>query len=114
MLPYLRKRALVRLHAHQMVTDLGESLPAVVSFDLQRTSSRKRAVHVLRKVSADAAKFALINDLGFMSKAQLANKFQWGLRELNYSDEFIDMATVAVTMSLSGSYESLQYAHRRG
>ena len=114
MLSYIRNRALVRSHAHQMVTDIGESLPPTASLDLQRTTSRNRAVRVVRKISADAKGFAQANDLGFLSRARLANKFQWRLRELNYSDEFIDMATVAVTISLSGSFEPQEYAHPSG
>jgi hypothetical protein len=48
---------------------------------------------VLEDVLDEAATYGAQNRLGVYKKARLANAFKWSLKELGYSDKFIEVAT---------------------
>jgi hypothetical protein len=48
---------------------------------------------VLEETLAKGAEFQREHRLGMFGKAKLANEFKWQLKELGYSEKFIDIAT---------------------
>jgi hypothetical protein len=89
-----------------------EEFATVLAMDLSRRyppASEKRtdpgAAHqikvILEGLSARAVRYHDQHKLGVYKKAKLANVFQWKLKELGYSQEFIERATKEIVTRLA-------------
>src|SRR5208283_2083450 len=86
--------------AATLATDLGRRFPP---------ASEKRtdlgAVHqikiILEGLSARAVRYHDQHKLGVYKKAKLANAFRWKLKELGYSQKFIERATKEIVTRLA-------------
>lgn len=89
-----------------------EEFAVVLANDLARRfppASEKRtdtgAVHqlkvILEGLAARAVRYNQQNKLGIYKKAKLANVFQWKLKELGYSQKFIERATKEIATRLA-------------
>ena len=69
--------------------------------ELERDTTKKRNPQRLTKAFDStfnrAIKFQQEHKLGIYGKARLSNAFKWQLKELGYPDEFVDLATSAMT-----------------
>ena len=57
---------------------------------------------ILDSLAARALRFQQDNKLGIYKKAKLGNTFRWRLKELGYSDAFIDRATQHIVTHIAG------------
>lgn len=64
---------------------------------LDKAKDRKVSVNRITKVLEDtfnkAVEFDRTNKLGIYKRARLGNTFKWELKELGYSDKFVEVAT---------------------
>ena len=63
--------------------------------------AKNQLASITEKLYAHAAKFKQEKGLGIYGKAKLGNTFRWRLKELGYSDRFIDEITHALVLQLS-------------
>ena len=59
----------------------------------EKRVSANRVTKVLEDVLEQAVDYGKKNRLGVYKKARLANAFKWALKELGYSEKFIEVAT---------------------
>jgi hypothetical protein len=98
MLKFLRDRAAINEHARNLVQQIGQYVPP--GDDARNLARRRRsAVSIARRV-ATSVTMAGERPLGVLAKAQFVNRVKWGLRELEYPEEFIDTVTFEVVLSL--------------
>jgi len=67
----------------------------------EKRVSANRITKVLEDVCNQAAEFGKANRLGVYKKARLANSFKWQLKELGYSDSFVEVATEAIMVYIT-------------
>lgn len=86
--------------AHGLAQDLARRFPPA-----SEARTDKGAVNQLAVVSeglyARAIRFHQENHLGVYSKAKLGNTFRWHLKELGYSDGFIENVTKGLVVRLA-------------
>lgn len=87
--------------AKSLATSLAKRYPP----SLDKAESRKISVNRVSKVLEDtlekAAEYHRTNKLGIYKKARLGNQFKWELKELGYSEHFVDLATEGLIVYLS-------------
>lgn len=67
----------------------------------ERRISANRISKVLEDALSKAAEYNRGARLGVYKKARLANTFKWQLKELGYSDSFIEVATEGLVVYVS-------------
>lgn len=101
MFSYFRNRKAFHAQALSLVATVSERLTPAASSQLHRAGTRKKAVSSVQTIASRAAAFAQAHQMSSLAKASFANRIKWGVRDLGYSEEFVDMVTVAVVMSIS-------------
>jgi len=89
------------LFSTQHITDFAKSLagtlskryPPAIDMNPEKKVSENRLTRVLEETLAKAVEFQREHRLGLIGKAKLGSEFKWQLKELGYSDKFIDVAT---------------------
>jgi hypothetical protein len=79
--------------AHELADSLAKRYPPVLDVTPEKKISANRLTKVLEETLARAVEFQREHRLGTFGKAKLGNEFKWRLRELGYSEKFIDVAT---------------------
>jgi hypothetical protein len=79
--------------AKQLAGELAARYPATLEQSPQKRISVNRITRLLEETFAQAESFKNEHHLGWLKKAKLGNNFRWELKELGYSDQFIEMAT---------------------
>ena len=79
--------------AKQLALDLSAHYPPSLDQSPQKRVSVNRMTRILEEAFSRAESFKNEQRLGWLGKARLGNSFRWELKELGYSDEFIEMAT---------------------
>lgn len=87
--------------AKSLATSLVRRYPPSLDKAESRRISVTRVSKVLEDVLEKAAEYNRNNKLGVYKKARLGNQFKWELKELGYSDEFIDLATEGLIVYMS-------------
>ncbi len=93
----------VRRHADALVHLVRTGVPPACANELLRMVLKEKSASTIRQVATSASEFARKHRLGFLSKAYLANRVKWGLKELGYSDEFADGFTASVVVAMDGA-----------
>lgn len=85
----------VEAFAASLADDLGRRFPPSSE---QRTDAgaRNQLGNILDSLATRAARFRDQKDLGLYKKAKLGNAFRWKLKDLGYSEAFIEAATHAI------------------
>lgn len=83
----------VNAFAKKLANDLSARYPAAVEQSPQKRISVNRVTRLLEETFAQAELFKNEHRLGWFNKAKLGNNFRWELKELGYSEEFIEVAT---------------------
>jgi hypothetical protein len=103
---------LVGKDVDEFATKLAEMVakryPPTLDQSKEKRVSANRITKVLEDALDEAARYGQKNRLGFFKKARLANAFKWQLKELGYSEKFIEVATeglVVYTTRGSGKQE---------
>jgi hypothetical protein len=63
--------------------------------------SPNRVTKVLEEAVGKAVKYNQEKKLGMFGKAKLGNTFRWELKELGYSDRFVELATEALIVYIT-------------
>jgi hypothetical protein len=79
--------------AKQLATNLSKRYPPALDVNPEKKISANRLTKVLEEALQSASEFQRENRLGLLGKAKLGNEFKWQLKELGYSEQFIDVAT---------------------
>lgn len=66
-----------------------------------RKISAKGISNILESVYQTAVEFKRDKELGFVRTAKLGNTFRWELKELGYSEKFIEVATEGLIVYLT-------------
>lgn len=79
--------------ARELASNLAKRYPPALDVNPEKKISANRLTKVLEEALASASQFQRDNRLGVYGKAKLGNEFKWQLKELGYSDPFIEVAT---------------------
>lgn len=79
--------------AQKMAAKLAKRYPPAIDMNPEKKVSQNRLTRVLEETLAQAVEFQQEHRLGLLGKAKLGNEFKWQLKELGYSEKFIDVAT---------------------
>ena len=79
--------------AKELAAMVAKRYPPVLDTSKERRVSPNRITKVLEETLDKAAEFAQSRRLGVYNRAKLANSFKWELKDLGYSDKFIEVAT---------------------
>lgn len=79
--------------AAKLAEMVAKRYPPALDQAKEKRVSANRITKVLEDVLDEAVDFGQKNRLGVYKKARLANAFKWQLKELGYSEKFIEVAT---------------------
>jgi len=89
----------------QFSVDLARELARRYSPAMEKGEDRKISAkgisNILEEIYEKAVDFKKKEKLWFMQTAKLSNCFRWELKELGYSDAFIDVATEGLVVYLT-------------
>jgi hypothetical protein len=85
----------VEAFATALADDLGRRFPPA-SEKRTDAGARHQINVILEGLGTRAARFRDEKQLGLYKKAKLGNVFRWKLKDLGYSDAFVDQATTAI------------------
>ena len=90
--------------ADSIVAELRERHPP----DAERKTSAKEVARlrkVFSQIFARIDSFARLHPLNLYTKARLANRIQWGLKDAGYQDDFVETVTreVATHVAIAGA-----------
>jgi hypothetical protein len=92
--------------ARELTENLSKRYPPALDVNPEKKISANRLTKVLEEALASASQFQRDNRLGIYGKAKLGNEFKWQLKELGYSDQFIEVATEGLMVYITrGSSE---------
>ena len=95
--------------AKELAEMVAKRYPPTLDKAPERRISANRISKVLEDTLSKAADYNRSARLGVYKKARLANTFKWQLKELGYSDRFVEVATEGLVVYVSrtgGSKES--------
>lgn len=79
--------------AKSLAQDLAKRYPPALDQDNERKLSQKRLTAILEDAYNKAIDFKKQHKLGVYKKARLGNTFRWELKEMGYSEKFVETAT---------------------
>lgn len=79
--------------AKSLATEISRRYPPTLDQAKEKKISQNRIARVLEDAYDKAVEFKSEKHMGVYRKARLGNTFQWELKELGYSKQFVDMAT---------------------
>ncbi len=89
----LFKSSEIEQFAKALAQDLAKRYPPALDATPEKKISGNRITKILEDALSKAVEFKEQNNLGLVKKARLGNAFKWELKELGYSEKFIDVAT---------------------
>ena len=87
--------------AKDLAQDLAKRYPPALEAAGARTLSQKRLTTILETIYDKAGEFRVQHKLGVYKKARLGNTFRWELKELGYSDKFVEVATEGLVVYIT-------------
>src|SRR5262245_31808594 len=78
--------------AKELAESLSKRYPPALDVSTEKRVSEARLTRLLEETLAKAVEFQRENRLGMFGKAKLGNEFKWQLKELGYTEHFIDIA----------------------
>ena len=79
--------------AKELADMVAKRYPPALEQSPERRVSPNRITKVLEDALEKAEEFQRTRRLGTYKKARLANAFRWQLKDLGYSDKFVEVAT---------------------
>jgi hypothetical protein len=87
--------------AKTLAQDLARRFPPALENTPGKMISPNRVTKVLEEAVGKAVKYNQEKKLGMFGKAKLGNTFRWELKELGYSDRFVELATEALIVYIT-------------
>ena len=87
--------------ATELADDLGRRFPPASEARTDAGAKHQIGV-ILEGLSARAVRYRDEHKLGIYKKAKLGNVFRWRLKDLGYSDKFIEAATKEIITRVAG------------
>jgi hypothetical protein len=87
--------------AKDLAQTIAKRYPPALDAAPEKRISANRITKVLEDALNRAADFNRANRLGVYKKARLGNTFRWELKELGYSERFIEVATEGLIVYVS-------------
>lgn len=87
--------------ANELATSLAKRYPPALDVSPDKRVSENRLTKVLEDTLAQAVEFQGTHKLGMFGKAKLGNEFKWKLKELGYTEKFIEVATEGLMVHLT-------------
>jgi len=79
--------------ARELANELAKRYPPAMDDDQDKKITSARLTKILEDLYAKVSEYKKNHKLGVYKKAKLGNSFKWELKELGYTEEFIDLAT---------------------
>lgn len=79
--------------AKDLAGNLAKRYPPALDVNPEKKISQARLTKVLEETLGQAVAFQREHKLGMFGKAKLGNEFKWQLKELGYTDNFVEVAT---------------------
>ena len=79
--------------AKELAEGLSKRYPPALDIGPEKRVSQARLTRVLEETLMKATEFQREHKLGTFGKAKLGNEFKWQLKELGYTERFIEIAT---------------------
>lgn len=79
--------------AKELADMIAKRFPPALEKSQERRVSPNRITKVLEDALEKAEEYGRNRKLGTYKKARLANTFRWQLKDLGYSDKFVEVAT---------------------
>ena len=98
-----RNGNLIDEFAHQLAVDLAKRYPVALELDQTKKRNPSRLTKAFDSTFNRAINFQLEHKLGIYGKAKLTSVFKSALKELGYPDDFVDLATSAMTKFLGSN-----------
>ena len=89
--------------AHQLAVDLAKRHPIALEVDQTKKRNPSRLTKAFDSTFNRAINFQLEHKLGIYGKAKLSATFKSELQALGYPDDFVDLATSAMTKFLGSN-----------
>jgi len=87
--------------AKTLAQDLAKRFPPALESSPEKKISPNRITKVLEEAVGKAVQYNHDRKLGVFGKAKLGNSFRWELKELGYSDRFVELATEALIVYIT-------------
>lgn len=105
-------------HDKAQAVDIANAIAAQVSVKLLREHRQALSVNkvtrVLEKAFLQASTYQAAQRMGFVRRSLFANAFQWALKEREYPQDFVVMATEALLVAISAKPTTNTAAAPRG
>ena len=87
--------------AKSIAGNLAKRYPPALDMNPEKKISQARLTRVLEETLTQASEFQREHKLRMFGKAKLGNEFKWQLKELGYSEKFIEVATEGLMVYLT-------------
>lgn len=87
--------------AKELAQGVAKRYPPTMESGGERKISAKGISNILEGLYQKAVEFKRDKKLGFIRTAKLGNSFRWELKELGYSEKFIEVATEGLIVYLT-------------
>jgi len=84
-----------------LVGNLSRSLPPAMLDTKRKLLSVNKVTRLLEELYKTIENYQQENQMGFIKRSIFANNFKWELKNLNYPEDFISMATEGLVIALS-------------
>jgi hypothetical protein len=91
----------IEVFAKDLAASLAKRYPSALDVSPDKRVSENRLTRVLEETLSKAVEFQQKHNLGVIGKAKLGNEFKWQLKELGYSDKFVEVATEGLMVYLT-------------
>ena len=100
MISFAKKRQAARQESHKLVSLVHSGLPVGSEDRICGRQLNTKSAAVVRQLAGSAAAFAREQRAGLLWRSYLANRVRWGLKDLGYSEEFVDSITASIVMAM--------------
>lgn len=89
--------------AREIANKIARHYPVSVEAKLKTVGGKKRLSSVVESVFDELERYQAQSRMGWMRKARFGNELKWRLKEVGYSEEFVDALTEGVVTHLAMS-----------
>lgn len=101
LLSTLLQRAPIKPFAEQLAEEIGKRYPQRIDADAKKRPSVNRLTRIVEDACHKAKDFQQEHKLGWYGRAKLGHSLKWALKDRGYSEDFINLATEAVIVTIS-------------